>query len=66
MGDWKITRIRLDQGVSYWVCDGKAPWFDNLASATDQVNSMMSLISSLKVKNHKDFATQVFVKERDK
>jgi hypothetical protein len=52
--------------VSYWACDGKAPWFDNLATAIEQVNGMMSLIPSLKVKNHKDFATQVFVKERDK
>jgi hypothetical protein len=62
----KITRIRFDQGVGYWACDGKAPWFDNLASTTEQVNSMRSFIQNLKVKNHKDFATQVFVKERDK
>ncbi|MFI3220496.1 MAG: hypothetical protein QX189_15455 [Methylococcales bacterium] len=62
----KTTTIRLDQGVGYWVCDVKAPYFDNLTTATEQAECMMSLIPSLKVKNHKDFPTQVFVKERGK
>jgi len=44
----------------------KTQYFDNLAIATEQAESMMSLIPTLKVKNHKDFPTQVFVKERDK
>jgi hypothetical protein len=62
----KITRIRFVQSVSYWVCDVKSLQFDNLATATEQLNSMRSLIPTLNVKNHKDFATQVFVKVRDK
>jgi hypothetical protein len=60
----KTTTIRLDQGVGYWVCDVKAPYFDNVTTATEQAESIMSLIPTLKVKNHKDFPTQVFVKER--
>lgn len=60
----KITSIRLDQGVGYWICDVKQPYFDNSATATEQTEYMMSLIQTLKVKNHKDFATQVFIKER--
>ena len=62
----KTTTIRLDQGVSYWVCDVKPPYFDNSLAVTDQVDSIMSLIPKLSVKNHKDSPTQVFVKERDK
>jgi hypothetical protein len=62
----KITTIRLDQGVSYWVCDVKPPSFDKSLAVTDQVDNMMLLIPKLSVKNHKDYPTQVFVKERDK
>lgn len=61
----KITTLRLDQGVGYWACDVKAPWFDNVETvAAKQVDNMISLIPKLKVKNHKDFPTQVFIKER--
>jgi hypothetical protein len=50
----------------YWTCDVKAPCFDNSLPPVEQIDNMMSLISTLKVKNHKDFPTQVFVKERNK
>lgn len=61
----KTTIIRLDQGVGYWQIDDKAPWFDdNVSKPEQQAEKMLSLISKLKVKNAKDFPTQVFVKER--
>jgi hypothetical protein len=44
-----------------------ADWLNNgLRQAAEQVNNMMSLIPTLKVKNHKDFPTQVFLKRGSK
>lgn len=60
----KVTTLRFDQGVGYWGCDVKPPYFDNLASALEQAEDMMSIVSELKIRNHKDFPTQVFIKER--
>jgi hypothetical protein len=60
----KTTTLRFDQGVSYWGCVDKTPYFDNSATAQEQADNMRSLIQQLKVKNYKDFPTQIFVKER--
>ena len=60
----KVTLLRFDQGVSYWGCGDKPPYFDNSAAALEQAESMKSCFRQLKVKNHKDFPTQIFVKER--
>jgi len=59
----KTTTLRFDQGVGYWGCAERPPYFDNSATALEQADQM-SLIQQLKVKNHKDFPTQIFVKER--
>lgn len=65
--DWhsgKVTTLRFDQGVGYWGCDSRMADFDNFASALEQAENMMSLVNHMKVKNHKNFPTQVFIKER--
>jgi len=62
----KTTTLRFDQGISYWGCDGRLPWYDNSIPAAEQVGSLIRLMSNLKVKNYKDHPTQVFIKERDK
>jgi len=59
------TIIRLDQGVGYWACE-KSTWFNNSESSDEVVSSMMELVSKLRVKNQKEFPTQVFVKERER
>ncbi len=58
------TIIRFDQGVSYWGCANKPPYFDNVSPIQNQVDEMMNLINRISVKNYKDFPTQIFVKER--
>jgi len=55
--------LRFDQGVSYWAC-ANTPYFDNTLSADDQTETLLSATRSLTVKNHKNFPTQVFVRER--
>lgn len=60
----KSTSIRLDQGVGYWICE-KSPWFKNMESPDEVVSNMMNLVGKLRVKNQKEFPTQVFIKERD-
>lgn len=65
---WKTgqsTRIRLDQGVGYWRGNGGNSFFDNQANATEQAAEMMQQGKGLEVGNGKDFATLVFIKERD-
>ena len=62
----KVTLVRFDQGISYWACDGKPPWFDSSMTVSEQVDKMIELMPKLKVKNYKDHPTQVFIKERDK
>ena len=57
------TTLRFDQGVSYWAC-ANTPYFDNTVSANEQAKTLLMAIPSLTVKNHKDFPTQVFVRER--
>ncbi len=57
-----ITTVRFDQGVGYWECANKAPYFDNKTAVLNQAAKMKILVSQVKVKN-RDFATQVFVKE---
>lgn len=59
----KTTIIRLDQGVGYWVCE-KSTWFKNSGSPDDVVTNMMKLLNTLKVKNQKEYPTQIFIKER--
>lgn len=58
------TIIRLDQGVGYWVCE-KSPWFKNLEPPDEVVSNMMELVGNLRVKNQKEFPTQIFIKEGD-
>lgn len=60
----KTTVLRFDQGVGYWSCANRPPYFDNTLSANDQANVLLSGFPSLNIKNHKDFPTQIFVKER--
>lgn len=59
----KSTIIRLDQGVGYWVCE-KNSWFKNMESPDEVVSNMMELVSKLRVKNQKEYPTQVFIKDR--
>lgn len=58
------TIIRFDQGVSYWGCANKTPYFDNVSPVQNQVEGMLNLLNKITVKNHKEFPTQLFVKER--
>jgi len=58
------TTLRFDQGVSYWACADRPSYFDNTLAANDQAETLLAAIPSLTVKNHKDFPTQVFVRER--
>ncbi|MCK5354715.1 MAG: DUF1998 domain-containing protein, partial [Methyloprofundus sp.] len=60
----KTTVIRFDQGIAYWSCASKPYWSDNSISAIEQSESLTELISQLKVKNYRDFPTQIFIKER--
>lgn len=60
-----ITVLRFDQGVGYWECATKPPYFDNSSSISDQTAKMKTLIMQLKVKNG-DFPTQIFIKELKK
>lgn len=60
----KTTTLRFDQGVSYWGCADKPPCFDNSAPALEQADNLLDLSRQLKVRNHKEFPTQIFVKER--
>lgn len=60
----KTTIIRFDQGVGYWGISNKAPYFDNSSISEKQSEDMMHLLNKINVKNHKDFATQIFIKER--
>jgi len=65
---WKtgaVTNIRFDQGMGYWYCDVRHPNFDNQANPLEQADTMLELIPKLKLKNQKDFPTQVFIKERN-
>lgn len=58
------TIIRLDQGVGYWGCTDKPPYFNNTTDSQKQVEDMMFLLKIINVKNYKDSATQIFIKER--
>jgi len=60
----KTTIIRLDQGVGYWGCADKPPYFDNTATSQKQVDDMLYLLNRINVKNYKSFPTQIFIKER--
>lgn len=61
----KVTTLRFDQGVGYWRCDDRASvYFDHTADASEQVEKLASSAKQLSLKNHKDFSTQIFVKER--
>lgn len=42
-----VTTLRFDQGVSYWACANKPPYFDNTLSADDQAEALMGAIPSL-------------------
>lgn len=65
--NWKTgntTTIRFDQGVSYWSCSDRPPYFDNSSDNQRQVEDLMSLLKTINVKNYQNFSTQIFIKER--
>ena len=59
------TIIRFDQGVGYWSIANKTPWFDDgIQDPSEQAEKLMGLISTIMVKNDKDFPTPIVIKER--